>query len=339
MWNVDHIGPFKADKAGFEYILSIRDQGTGFPWFVKCKGKTCEEAMAGITEVASTFGRPIMVKTDQGFGDGGPASLQKALAAQNVPHVTTLPHSPTANSWVEGIRKPLRRALEKYANIHGRDRWSEVLARFAYVLRTTPVPSLAGYSPFELMFGRSPRRGVLEQLTGFGSSGDVGRIMEASVGFRKVLAEQIPIASREQNVLAQSRDKIRVCAPLLRGALVVIVNQTRRKRDLDFRNFPALFLVEGVGHHWCTLSDLAGRDATGRAGGKIPPNMVVPILNPPDAQKYLEQFGGNLPTTGQQLGNLTAAFMGPAPAGEDAEAGPEGLVEGDALDYESDQEE
>ena len=310
VWSVDHIGPFAETAGGYKYILSVRDHGTGYPWFLPVKSKRCEEAAEQLVKVASHFGYPLLIKTDQGFGDEGPASLQAHLSAYGVHCISSLPYLPTANSWVEGIHRPLRRALEKYANVHGRNRWVEVLDCFSYVLRTCPAPSLGNRSPYELMFGRSPRKGVMELLTGFGVSGQRERVLQATVGFRQELADHVEALAGERNALARARDPLRsTTAQLLPGALVVIRNKTRARTDLDFANFPAFFRVKSSGPRWVTLSDLAGRDGTGRASGKIPVDMVSLVLSREDAQKFVDSFGGNPPSTEAQLGGLMEAFQ------------------------------
>ena len=322
IWSIDHIGPFVPDDKGNKYILSIRDHGTGFPWFVPVGDKACQTAANQILEIGGMFGYPLTIKTDMGFGDGGPDSLQKYVAAHNIMCVSSLPYHPTSNTWVEGIHKPLRRCLEKYANLYGKKRWSEVINTFAYMLRTTPVPSLGNRSPYELMFGRLPRKGVLEVLSGFGGTGTIERGLEASVEFREELQRGAAVASMEQNQRARARDKIAgtFTQALLPGSLVVIRNKSRIKSEFGFINFPVLFLIKTSGSRWVTLTDLAGRDGTGRAAGKIPIEMVVPVLNPADAKTFVDQFGGNPPSTEEMLGSLADAFKAgredPVPAAQ-----------------------
>ena len=101
---------------------------------------------------------------------------------------------------------------------------------------------------------------------------------------------------------------------------MVIRNKSRIKSEFGFINFPVLFLIKTSGSRWVTLTDLAGRDGTGRAAGKIPIEMVVPVLNPADAKTFVDQFGGNPPSTEEMLGSLADAFKAdredPVPAAQ-----------------------
>ena len=153
----------------------------------------------------------------------------------------------------------------------------------------------------------------MELLTGFGVSGQRERVLQATVGFRQELADHVEALAGERNALARARDPLRsTTAQLLPGALVVIRNKTRARTDLDFANFPAFFRVKSSGPRWVTLSDLAGRDGTGRASGKIPVDMVSLVLSREDAQKFVDSFGGNPPSTEAQLGGLMEAFQAEA---------------------------
>ena len=78
--------------------------------------------------------------------------------------------------------------------------------------------------------------------------------------------------------------------------------------SISFINYPVLFLVKTSGSRWVALTDLSGRDGTGRASGKIPIEMVVPVLNPEDAKTFIGQFGGRPPSTEEMLGSLADAF-------------------------------
>ena len=92
---------------------------------------------------------------------------------------------------------------------------------------------------------------------------------------------------------------------------MVIRNKTKTKSELGFASFPAFFRVKSSGPRWVTLSDLFGRDGAGRASGKVPVDVVSLVLGREDAQKFVDSFGGNPPSTEAQLGSPMKAFGAP----------------------------
>ena len=310
VWSVDHFGPLPADALGYKYILTIRDHGSGFPWMVACKSKRCEEAADRIIEIGLSFGMPMMIRSDRGFGGEGPESLQHYLSQHGILCTATMPYTPTANTLAEGIHKPLRRALEKFVLINGKPGWTKVLPYFLYSLRTAPQPSLGGRSSFELMFGRQPRKGVAELITGFGGSGEADRLLAASIEFRKEAHEAMGIAAEQLNAARATTDKAATTTVRLNsGDLVVLQNQSRSRTELQPRNYPVLFRVSDTHQRFVTLKDLHGDPARGRASGKIPSWMVSKVLSKEHADSWMGLLGPSIPTTEEMLGDMSHGFM------------------------------
>ena len=247
----------------------------------------------------------MMILSDRGFGGEGPESLQHYLSQRGILCAATMPYAPTANTLAEGIHKPLRRALEKFVLINGKPGWTKVLPYFLYSLRTAPQPSLGGRSSFELMFGRQPRKGVAELITGFGGSGEADRLLAASIEFRKEAHEAMGIAAEQLN--AARATTTTVC--LNSGDLVVPQNQSRSRTELQPRNYPVLFRVSDTRQRLVTLKDLHCDPARGRASGKIPSWMVSKVLSKEQADSWMGLLGPSIPTTEEMLGHMGHGLM------------------------------
>ena len=301
--HVDHVGPLKTDD-GYRYILTIRDHTSLFTWFLPVKTKKTKEASQAILEVACQIGFPVLIRTDQGFGEVGDESLGAHLRTYGILHVPTMPYNPTGNTVAESVHKPLRRFLEKFCT---RAEWVKFLPFICWSTRTMVFDALGGRSPYEIVYGRKPRFAFEQELrTAFGGNNDTEKYLEDSGKFQQEMIEAMKL-SRAEN--GRKRTHIGPSLSLQVGDLCVVANKQRRKENMEPRNWPALFRVKSSHLRGVTLVDLHGKDATGFASGMLPRHMIGKVADKEQADELLRELGPNeIPTTDQMLGDMARAF-------------------------------
>ena len=104
-------------------------------------------------EIYARYGTPREI-----ISNGG-AQLTSHMIARlmqkyGVKHRVTTPYHPQANGQVESTNKVLENILTKTVANHRRD-WSQKLLEDLWVYRTT-WRNTTGFSPFELVYGKSP---------------------------------------------------------------------------------------------------------------------------------------------------------------------------------------
>jgi len=322
--NVDHVGPFKVGH-GFRYILTVRDHATLFSWFIPVKTKTTKEAAEALAEHCFCLtGYPIMIRSDQGFGEVGDESLGKYLQTYGVYHVPTMPYSPQANWLVEVLHKPLRKILVKFAE---NSKWLGLVPYLNWIARTTPYEILGNRSSYEVVFGCKPRHAFSETLrTAFGGSSGVDSYLAEANRFRELILKASD-ASRTENNRLRGLAQLKlhghsVESPLVVGDLVVVRNRGARKDSFDPKNFSALFRVSRVGARFAVLSDLHGQPAVGAAKGKVPLHLLTKAVPASQSHHFLQQLD-HIPTTNEMLGRSVEAFSTVASVGNSTNEGSE----------------
>ena len=313
--HVDHVGPLRTSN-GYRYILTIRDHATLWTWFIPVQSKkTAEAAKAILAHAACLVGFPVLIRTDQGFGEVGDQSLGVHLRAYGILHAPTMPYNPTGNTVAESVHKPLRRFLEKFCC---RADWPEFLPYISWSTRTMVFDALGGRSPYELVFGRKPRHAFEHELrTAFGGSPDVERYIVDAEKFQSDMNEAMKLSKHENH-----RNRTKVAAPpkLAAGDLCVVQNKKKTKKEMEPRNWPALFKVKSMHPRGVTLTDLHGKDATGKASGMLPRHMVAKVADGCQAEEMLGCLDpAEIPTTEQMLGPMRGPFARTAREGQEDE--------------------
>nr|XP_054759498.1 uncharacterized protein LOC129265535 [Lytechinus pictus] len=152
---VDLIGPLQpVTERGNRYILTIVDLATRYLEAVALPKIEAERVAEAMMEVFSRLGVPNEILSDNGtqFVSGVMKEVSRLLG---VKQFHTSPYHPMANGACERFNGTLKQMLRRMCKDCPRD-WDRYLPALLFAYREVPHESL-GYSPFELMYGRSVR--------------------------------------------------------------------------------------------------------------------------------------------------------------------------------------
>ncbi|KAL0194996.1 hypothetical protein M9458_008568, partial [Cirrhinus mrigala] len=155
---MDLVGPLPKSARGHEHILVIVDYATRYPEAVPLRKATAKNIARELFLLFSRVGIPSEILTDQGtpFMSRLMADLAQLLKVKQLR--TSVYHSQT-DGLVERFNQTLKQMLRRVAAEDRKD-WDLMLPYVLFGVREVPQAS-AGFTPFELLFGRQPR-GLLD---------------------------------------------------------------------------------------------------------------------------------------------------------------------------------
>jgi hypothetical protein len=153
-WAMDFVGPIHPPSNQKVYILVCTDYMT--KWVeAKALIRASEEVVLAFLfeDIFVRFGIPRELVTD-----GGPPftsyKFEALLSKYHVLHRIASPYHPQGNGQVESTNKVIEAILTKTVRENRRD-WSDRLHEALWAYRTT-WRSTTGFSPYELVYGKSP---------------------------------------------------------------------------------------------------------------------------------------------------------------------------------------
>ena len=147
--SMDFCGPLSTG----EYLLVIIDEHSRYPVVEIVPSVSANTVIPIVDKVLSTFGRPDVIKTDNGSPFNSTA-FEKYAENSGFKHRRITPLWPRANAQAEAFNKPIMKAI-RTAIVETKS-WKQELHKFLRQYRATPHPSTK-YSPYRLLFGREPR--------------------------------------------------------------------------------------------------------------------------------------------------------------------------------------
>jgi len=155
---MDFIGPYgtKAHATGNDNrsALVIEDEFTRWIRIYPCSVQTSEFVARCILDWSDQHGAPQRIKSDQGSTliSDNIRDFEKMVGTT---HTYSASHRPNSHGKVENansfIHSQLRAAL--CGDCHN---WDAAVSRAAYAWNTSPKKPLGGYTPFYMLYGRSP---------------------------------------------------------------------------------------------------------------------------------------------------------------------------------------
>jgi len=152
---MDYVGPVPQSESGNKYFLVLTDLFSKFVVTKAVPDNTSTTAAKFLLyDVFMIYGVPYQIITDNGqhFSSSLYESLLKLTRCC---HIKTTTYNPKANGQCERHNATLVPNLVALSN-NSRSNWDDKLLATTFNYNTTQHTS-TGYSPFELMFARSPR--------------------------------------------------------------------------------------------------------------------------------------------------------------------------------------
>jgi hypothetical protein len=147
-------------NSGNKYVIVFSDYLTKWVEAFALKDMKAETiAKVFINEVVSRHSAPSKLLSDQ--GQNFLSNLVKSICEYlQINKVQTAPYSPKCDGLVERFNKTLCKMLAAYSSAQ-QNNWDLYLPLVLFAYRTS-VQSTTGFSPFDLLYGREPRLGNLD---------------------------------------------------------------------------------------------------------------------------------------------------------------------------------
>jgi hypothetical protein len=136
------------------YILTMVDYATRYPEAVALSSIETEKVAEALVDMFSRLGIPEEMLTDCGtqFTSELMSEVSRLLSLKQL---TTTPYHPICNGLVEKFNGSLKQMLKRMCHERPKD-WDKYLNAVLFAYREVPQESL-GFSPFELLYGRTVR--------------------------------------------------------------------------------------------------------------------------------------------------------------------------------------
>jgi hypothetical protein len=154
-WGLDFAGPLPKSRQGNQCVLVMVEYFSKQVILVATADKEPATVAAAFTrEVLTRFGACAEVVTDRGGEFGG--EFQACLDAAFLDHRATSAYHPQANGLSERVVGVVKRSLRKWCLGHASEEWDVYLPWVAMGYNFSAQASLAGFSQYQLLFGKGP---------------------------------------------------------------------------------------------------------------------------------------------------------------------------------------
>ncbi|XP_064103297.1 uncharacterized protein LOC135213249 [Macrobrachium nipponense] len=151
---IDCVGPLPKTKRQHQYMLTIMCSSIRYPDAIPLRNITTKNLIPHLVKFFTQYGIPKVVQTDRGTNFTSKL-FQDVMLAMRVHHSISTAYHPQSQGALEQFHQTLKEALTKYSHEHQKE-WDEGLPFVLFAIRNTQQESL-GYSPSELLYGRSVR--------------------------------------------------------------------------------------------------------------------------------------------------------------------------------------
>lgn len=142
------------DLHGYRYVLTLQCNLTKFLILVPMRTKSAKETATALFEnLMCLHGFPKAFKTDCG-SEFKNEIFKKIEQLSGIKHNFAVPYNPTSLGQIERGHRTLSEYLRNV--VTSKNEWSQWLPHYAFAYNSTPSPDIANYSPYELIYGRSP---------------------------------------------------------------------------------------------------------------------------------------------------------------------------------------
>ena len=154
-WAMDYMGPLPETSRGNKHLLVVMDHFT--KWcevFPTADQKASTVAEILVNRVFSRFGPPTIIHLDQGRNFESNL-MQEVCSLMGIHKSRTTAYHPQCDGQVERQNRTLQEMFAAFVADH-KDNWDNGVSLAVYAYNTSCHES-TGFSPYELVFGRSAR--------------------------------------------------------------------------------------------------------------------------------------------------------------------------------------
>ena len=229
----------ETSSGGFEYILVVVDHFTRFAQAYATRNKSATTAADKLfNDYILKFGFPKAILHDQGKEFENKLFHQLQTLAGTTPLRTT-PYHPQCNGKAERFNRTLLQMLRTLPET-AKSRWKDSLQKVVHAYNCTKN-SATGFSPFYLMFGRSPRLPIDIILGNSKSNGTIS-YSQYTTNWLAAMKEAYAIASKNAEASAlrgkRNHDQQKVHSTVLcPGDRVLVRNLSERGGPGKLRSF------------------------------------------------------------------------------------------------------
>ena len=151
---VDCVGPLPKTKSGNQYLLTIMCASTRFPEAIPLRNIKAPTIVKALTKFFTLVGLPKSIQSDQGsnFMSG---LFQQVMHELGIKQYCSSAYHPESQGALERFHQTLKNMIRTYCLEFERD-WDEGVHLLLFAAREA-VQETLGFSPFELVFGRTVR--------------------------------------------------------------------------------------------------------------------------------------------------------------------------------------
>ena len=205
---VDIVGPIQPRTTeGNKYILTVIDMATRYPEAIPMKSITTEEVVDKLFDIYCRTGIPKRIHTDRG-GQFTSELLNEVNRLLMIRHTMSTPYHAQGNSVVERLNGTLKTTLKKLASEKPKE-WDRYVSPLMFALRDS-VHEGHGFTPFELMFGRSvrgPMRILKELWTNENIQEETKDVYSYMIGLQERIQETCTVAQQEVAKMQKKNEK------------------------------------------------------------------------------------------------------------------------------------
>ena len=151
---IDCVGPLPKSKRGNQYILTIMCAATRFPEAVPLRTIKTPNIVKALIKFFTLVGLPHSVQSDQGSNFMS-SLFQEVMFQLGIKQRKSTAYHPQSQGALERFHQTLKSMLRAYCLQENKE-WDEGLPLLLFAVRESVQASL-GFSPFELVFGHTPR--------------------------------------------------------------------------------------------------------------------------------------------------------------------------------------
>ena len=170
---VDLVGPISPpSEKGHRYILTLVDYATRYPKAVSLKNIETETVAEALLDIYGRLGMPEEVLSDLATQFVSKC-MEEVSRLLSIKRLTTMPYHPICNGLVKRFNDTLKKTLKRLCNEQPRQ-WHCFVNLLLFAYREAPQEA-TGFSPFELLYGRTvrgPVQGVVNRRDRWGRNQD-----------------------------------------------------------------------------------------------------------------------------------------------------------------------